>query len=145
MKITIEDVEAVLLEQKVDRKAINETIIKLQEIAEENKSESDPKTKTKNQFVVVVSDPDNKLQGESLPTWIVQIKADDDHSTVLDRVRSAACEYNANSKKGRKNPLKTFGEVFQNIKRSFLKEKNVAVKTKEPVIVLITDNQIMKC
>jgi hypothetical protein len=52
-----------------------------------------------------------------------------------------AYDYNA-SKKGRLYPAKTVGDALENVPAKFFREAELWVKTKTPVIVLRTDNEI---
>jgi hypothetical protein len=48
------------------------------------------------------------------------------------------------TKKGRLLPVKTVGEALENVPAKAFKETDVWVKTKTPVLMLRTDNEIPK-
>ena len=55
-------------------------------------------------------------------------------------VRSA---YNFNqTPKGRRMPVKSIGEVCEHVSARICKEENVWVKTKEPVLITTTNNDV---
>lgn len=101
----------------------------------------------KKQFVILVSDPEGiipkSVNGKSydFAGWVLQIPESESVATTQDRIFSAAYDYNA-TKKGRLYPAKTVGEAIENIPAKVFKEVEVFVKTKTPVIVLRTDNEI---
>jgi hypothetical protein len=108
----------------------------------ETESEGEDLPKVKQQFVIVVSDP-NKMITEDLTGWIVQIPDSESVLTVTDRIKKAAYNYNA-SKKGQKYPIKTIGEAVESIGNKFFKPYDLKVKTKEAVFVVVTDNVLPK-
>jgi hypothetical protein len=64
-------------------------------------------------------------------------------ASTLERVHRAAYDFNA-SKKGRMLPAKTVGDALENVPAKFFKEAECWVKTKTPVLVVRTDNEIPK-
>ena len=97
----------------------------------------------KKQFVVVISDPENTLPARDYVSWVIQIPEVDSPSTTLDRVFRGSYEFNA-TKKGRLLPVKTVGEAIENVPAKLFKEAELWVKTKTPVLVIKTDNEIPK-
>lgn len=95
----------------------------------------------KKQFVVLVSDPECKLPIDDFVAWVVQIPEADSVATTQDRICRAAYEFNA-SKKGRIMPVKTIGEAIEAVPAKFFKEADVFVKTKTPVLVIRTNNEL---
>jgi hypothetical protein len=95
----------------------------------------------KKQFVILVSDPDGKLPKDDFAGWVLQIPESESPATVEERIIRGAYEYNA-TKKGRLYPTKTIGEALENIPAKHFKETEIWVKTKTPVLVLRTDNEI---
>ncbi len=96
---------------------------------------------TKKQFAVLVSDPDGRLPKHDFVAWVVQIPENESVATTQDRINRASYDFNA-SKKGQLMPVKTVGEALENVPAKFFKEADVWVKTKTPVLMLRTDNQI---
>jgi hypothetical protein len=64
-------------------------------------------------------------------------------ATTQDRIFRGAYDYNA-SKKGRLYPAKTVGEALENVAAKYFKEADLWVKTKTPVLMLRTNNEIPK-
>jgi hypothetical protein len=114
---------------------------KPEEAAEET-AEEEGEPKPKQQFVIVVSDP-NKLIINDLVGWVLQIPEDSDVATVLDSVKKGAYNFNA-SKKGRKYPVSSIGQAIANVPSKFFKTENLKIKTKEPVYVVTTNNILPK-
>ena len=95
----------------------------------------------KKQFVMLVSDPEEKLAGENLVGWVLQLPEDDSPYVVTERLIRSAYEHNQ-SKKGRRLPVKTIGEVCEHVPARLAKEQNLWIKTKEPVLLVRTDNLV---
>jgi len=97
----------------------------------------------KKQFVILVSDPDNRWPRHDFAGWVLQLPESESPATTEERILKTAYDYNA-TKKGRLYPVKTVGEAMENVPAKFFREAEVWVKTKTPVIVLKTDNVIPK-
>lgn len=95
----------------------------------------------KKQFVILVSDPDDRMPKIDLVGWVLQIPEGESPATTQDRINRSAYDYNA-TKKGQLMPVKTVGEAIENVPAKFFKEADVWVKTKTPVLVLRTNNEI---
>lgn len=95
----------------------------------------------KKQFVILVSDPDKHFPKHDFVGWVLQIPENESVATIQDRINRAAYDFNT-TKKGRLLPVKTHGEAIENVPAKFFKEADVWVKTKVPVLVLRTDNEI---
>lgn len=97
----------------------------------------------KKQHVILLSDPDGRMPKHDFVGWILQIPESESVATTQDRIHRSAYEFNV-TKKGRLLPVKTVGEAIENIPAKLFKEADVWVKTKTPVLVLRTDNDIPK-
>lgn len=95
----------------------------------------------KKQHVVIISDPEGKLPKDDFAAWVVCIPECESPATTLDRVYRGAYDFNA-SKKGRMLPAKTVGDALENVSAKFFKEAELWVKTRTPVLVVKTDNEI---
>lgn len=104
--------------------------------------EGDSTPKKKNQFVVVVSDPNNSIT-QNLAGWVLQIPEDEDAQAVVENIKKAAYNFNA-SKKGQKYPVSSIGQAIGDVSSKFFKPYYVKIKTKEPVQVVVTDNKLPK-
>lgn len=140
-KITIEQLAQIIkhnqIEPAVARRIIEEANA-LAEVKETEKAEAGPKPKQ--QFVIVVSDPTKQIK-QDLVGWVTQIGETESPATVMARLNKAAHEFNA-SKRGRLLPVKSVGEAFESVPRKFMKEAGVHTKTRQPVYVMRTDNQL---
>jgi hypothetical protein len=97
----------------------------------------------KKQFIILVSDPSNKMPKADLTGWVLQLPEDESPASLQERLFKGAYDYNA-SKKGRLHPVKTVGDAVENVPGKFFREVELWVKTKTPVLVLRTDNEIPK-
>ncbi len=142
MKVSLENVEAILLERKIDPPKVAEIIKDLTQAAEEEKEErtaSGPKAKW--EHIIVVNDPDNNL-GTEYTGWVVVQQEGQDSGLILDKLRDAVKNQNTASKR-KKNIIQNFGELFQSLKPKFLKEKGLKIKTKEAVRVLTINGKML--
>lgn len=95
----------------------------------------------KKQFVILVSDPDGLLPKTDFVGWVLQIPDTESVATTQERINRSAYDFNT-TKKGRLLPVKTHGEALENVPAKLFKEADVWVKTKTPVLMLRTDNEI---
>jgi hypothetical protein len=96
----------------------------------------------KKQFVILISDPDGRLpKGNNFAGWVLQVPENESALTTQDRICKAAYEFNT-TKKGRLMPVRTVGEALENVPAKHFKESQLLVKTKTPVLMLTTDNEI---
>lgn len=139
-KIEIGKVAEVVKKNEADpavaRRIIEELNLLLADEADEEKAPA-----IKKQFCVLVSDPEGKLPTCDFVAWVLQIPENESVATTQDRIFRSAYDFNA-TKKGRLLPVKTVGEALESVPARFFKEADVWVKTKTPVLVLKTDNQI---
>lgn len=105
----------------------------------------------KKQFSIILSDPTGRLTPEFFEAagfdgftgWVVQIPESASVTSACERIHKAAYEFNT-TKKGRMMPAKTMGDAIENIPAKIFKEQEIWIKTKCPVFVVTTDNQIPK-
>lgn len=95
----------------------------------------------KKQWCIVISDPDNLLPKTDFSGWVMQIPEEAPVATTLDRVVETANLYNT-TRKGRAHPVATIGEACEVIPSRMFAESSVWVKSKVPVLLLRTDNEI---
>ncbi len=105
--------------------------------------EGEEKPHVKKQFVVLVSDPDGAFPKKDFVAWALQIPEDESVATTQERIFRGAYDYNA-SRKGRLYPVATVGEALENVPARFFTEAEVWAKTRVPVLVIATNNQIPK-
>lgn len=101
----------------------------------------DKEPAVKKQFVILVSDPSGVLKKKDFTGWVIQIPQDESPLSALERIQKSAHEFNA-SKKGRLYPVKTMGDALENVPGKYFREVMLHVKTKEPVLVVVTNNEL---
>lgn len=140
MKVALDIVEDALRGYKNISPAEVTSIITT--IKSEAQASQAPRTKRpRKPFVILVSDPDNRLQGLELTGWIFQVEPEDEMEPLAPRIARVAADFNA-SKKGRKNPVSTIGETVMFATPRQFKALNLNRKHKEPVFVQRTDNRL---
>ncbi len=124
------------LNQEVVGKIIEDINVELSALADEEKPPP-----VKKQHVMLVSDPEGKLEGMTFTGWVLQIPEEDSPVVAVERLIKSGYDYNA-SPRGRRIPVKSIGEVCEVVTAKFTKQNNVWVKTKEPVLIVSTDNKL---
>jgi hypothetical protein len=143
MKFDIDEITQALKDRQIPANIIGEVVRDLKKSAEDAKAHTTQTTKSKNRFAVLLYDPNNELAGKEFTASVVQTPEDDDQGLILSKISDAAKAFNQNTRKGKKNPIKTIGDALMYVTRKFFKEKNVMAKTKEPCRVLITNNNLV--
>lgn len=119
---------------KVDEAKQNEE----PDVADGAEDDSSDEPKIKKQYGILVCDKDGDIKRD-LVGWVFQMPENEDTRDVVENIKKAAYNYNA-SKKGRKYPVNTIGQAVEGCGNKFFKPYNVSIKTKEPVLVVTTDN-----
>ena len=141
-KIDVAKVAEILQRNKIDPpEKLRRIIEEINHVVQPNPGEDEKPPAVKKQFVILVSDPERRLPKTDFVGWVLQIPEDESPATTQDRIFRAAYDFNA-SKRGRLLPVKTVGEALENVQAKHFKEADAWVKTKTPVLVLRTDNQI---
>ena len=94
--------------------------------------------KIKKQYGILISDKDGLIK-KDLVGWVFQMPENEDTRDVVELIKKGAYNYNA-SKKGRKYPVGSIGSAIEGVGTKFFKPYNLSIKTKEPVLVITTDN-----
>jgi hypothetical protein len=142
-KIDVNKVAEILKSNEVEPKLLRQIVEEMNVLTQAEANEESPPA-IKKQWAILISDPNGDLpKGIDFTGWVMQIPEDDSVATTKDRIFKGAYEYNA-TRKGRLNPAKTVGEALQYIPAKHFKEADLWVKTKEPVFMLRTDNEIPK-
>ena len=142
-KIDVNKVAEILKKNQIDPAVLRRVVEEMNLAVQPDPGEEEPKAPVKKQFVILVSDPNGKLPKADFTGWVLQIPEDESPVSVQERVLKAIYDFNA-SKKGRLYPAKTIGDALESVPGKFFKEVELWVKTKEPVFVLRTDNEIPK-
>ena len=140
-KIDVNKVAEILKKNHLDPAMLRRVIEEMNLAVQPDPGEEEKPPPVKKQFVFVISDPEGKLPKDDFAGWVVQIPEDESPATTKDRIYRAAYEFNA-TRKGRMMPAKTMGDTLENVPAKHFKEAEVWVKTKTPVLVVKTDNQI---
>ncbi len=139
-KVDMELVKLVLQRNELDVKQVSQIIedinVEMAAMADEEKPPP-----VKKQFVMMVSDPEGKLAGQNMTGWVLQIPEEDSPYVTNERLIKSGYAYNA-SPRGRRIPVKTIGEICEVVTSKFTKENNVWIKTKEPILLITTDNKL---
>ena len=143
MKVSLENVEAILLEKKVEPIKVQEIIKDLEQAANEEKEERQAEAgpKAKWEHVIILNDKDGLLKDKEIAGWVVQQKDGQDANLVLSKLADAAKTQNESAKR-KKNMITDIVGLFDGLKSKWTKEKGVRIKTKELTRVIITDGKI---
>lgn len=146
MKIDINLVVATLKSEKLDPAVTRRIVEKLQHDAA-GPGKAEPTPRAKQQYSILISDPDNKLaEAGDLVGWVLQLPEEDSPATVVDRIKTAAARHN-DSRKGRLTPVNTVGEALESLSVRWFKDEDsgrklLTVKTRTPVLVVRSDNKL---
>jgi hypothetical protein len=142
-KIDVNKVAEILKKNEISPAILRRVIEEMNLAVQPETGDDEKPPATKKQFVILVSDPDGKLPKHDFVGWVLQIPENESVATTQDRIFRGTYDFNA-SKKGRLMPVKTVGEALENVAAKYFKEADVWVKTKTPVLVVRTDNEIPK-
>lgn len=144
MKISLEQIEATLLERKIEPVKVQEILRDLTQAAEEEKedrkNENGPKAKW--EFLIVLNDPEGKIKDE-VTGWVIQQKEGQDSGLALGKLVDAAKAQNESAKR-KKNIISSFIDLFAFTKPKFTKENGMHIKTKEPVRVFTVNGKTLQ-
>lgn len=142
-KIEVNKVAEILKNNDISPAIMRKVIEEMNLAVQPDAGDEEKPPAVKKQFVIVVSDPDGNLPKNDFVGWVLQIPETESVATTLDRVFRSSYDFNT-TKKGRLLPVKTVGEAIENVPAKHFKEADVWVKTKTPVLVLRTNNEIPK-
>jgi hypothetical protein len=140
-KIDVNKAAEILKRNQIEPSLLRQIVEEMNRIAQPEAEEEKPPT-VKKQHCILISDPDGRLpDGSDFAGWVLQIPENESVKTTTERIFKAAYEFNT-TKRGRLHPASTVGEALENVPAKHFKEAGVWVKTKEPVLMLRTDNEI---
>jgi hypothetical protein len=142
-KIEVNQVAEILKRHQLEPALLREIVEELNHVTQPEGDDEAKPPALKKQFVIMLSDMENKLPKENLTGWVVQIPEDASPASTPERIFKASYDFNA-SKKGRAYPVKSVGESLENTSSKYFKESEMWVKTKHPVAVIVTDNTLPK-
>lgn len=141
-KIDVAKVAEIIKRSNLEAEVVRELITAIQEEAAKDETDTEEKPPPqKKQFLILVSDPNGDMPEKDLVGWVVQIPEMASPLTVAERIHRAAYDFNSSSR-GRKNPVATVGEACEAVTQKHFKEAGIFIKTKIPVSVLVTNNEI---
>lgn len=142
-KIDVNKAAEIIKSEQVDPATLRRIVEKMNLAIQPEGEEGDKLPAVKKQFTVLLSDPEGRMPTCDFVAWILQLPEAESVATTQDRICRAAYDYNA-SRKGRLMPVNTIGEAIEAVPAKFFKEADVCIKTKTPVLVLRTTNEIPK-
>jgi hypothetical protein len=142
-KIEVNKVAEILKRNEISPAVLRRVIEEINLAVQPDPKDEEKPPAVKKQFAILVSDPDGRLPKHDFVGWVLQLPDNESVATTLERVHRAAYDFNT-TKKGRLLPVKTVGEAIENVPAKAFKEVDVWVKTKTPVLMLRTDNEIPK-
>ncbi len=140
-KIDVNKVAEILKRNEVEPSLLRTIVEEMNLLVQPEVDEEKPPA-LKKQFAILISDPDGRLPaGNDFVGWVLQIPENESVLTAEERIFKAVYEFNT-TKKGRLMPAKTVGEALEHVPAKHFKEANIFIKTKVPVLMLKTDNEI---
>jgi len=142
-KIDVNKVAEILKKNQLESTVLRRVIEEMNLAVQPDPDAEEAPPAVKKQFVVLVSDPSGKLPAADFVAWVLQIPESESPATAEERVRRAAYDFNA-TKRGQMLPVRTMGDALENVPAKHFKEVETWVKTKCPVLMLRTNNEIPK-
>jgi hypothetical protein len=142
-KIEVNKVAEILQKNKIEPAMLRRIIEEMNHAVQPDPGEENKPPAVKKQWVILVSDPENRFPKYDFVGWVLQIPEDESPATTQDRIFRSVYDFNT-TKRGRLLPANTVGEALENIPAKQFKEADLWPKTKTPVLVLRTDNRIPK-
>jgi len=141
VKVDIELVRRIMQRNALDMQVVSQVLNDLETEVEIERADNEKPPPVKKQFVVLLSDPECKLDGLDFAAWIVQIPEEDAPQSLEEKIHRAAYEFNL-TPKGRRLPARSIGEAMEAIPARIFREQHLWPKTKEAVLVIKTNNEI---
>ncbi len=140
-KIDVNKVAEILKRNELDP-ALLRTIVEEMNLLVQPEVDEEKPPALKKQWAILISDPEGRLpEGNDFVGWVLQVPENESITTTQERIWKGAYDFNT-TKKGRLMPAKTVGEALEHIPAKHFKEVGIFVKTKIPVLMLKTDNEI---
>jgi hypothetical protein len=140
-KIDVNKVAEILKRNELEP-ALLRTIVEEMNLLVQPEVDEEKPPALKKQWAILISDPDGRLpEGNDFVGWVVQVPENESVLTTQERIFKAVYEFNT-TKKGRLMPAKTVGEAMEHVPAKHFKEASIFIKTKTPVLMLKTDNEI---
>lgn len=141
-KVEIDIIKQVLKRSSLDERVIANILRDLQSVVQDTEVNDDEKKPIiKKQYVVLLADEEGKLVNEEWMGWIVQVPENEPLQSAVEKVVRVGKAFNL-TKKGRKYPVKTVGEVCESVSGRISNEHKLWLKTKEPILVIPLKNSL---
>lgn len=140
-KVDLDLVKFILQRNELDIRQVNAIIEDIEQEMKVIQEENPPTPRVSKQFAILISDPEGVMPKTDLTGWVLQMPEEDSPAILEGQIHKAAYDFNQ-TPKGRRLPVKSIGEACEAVPARIFKEHQVWVKTKEPVIILKTDNSI---
>jgi hypothetical protein len=140
-KVDLDIVKHILQRNELDVRQVNAIIEDIEQELKVLQEENPPAPRVKKQFAILVSDPEGVMPKADLTGWVLQLPEEESPMGLEENIHKAAYDFNQ-TPKGRRLPAKTIGEACEAVPARIFKEYQLWVKTKEPVLILTTNNQI---
>ncbi len=155
MKIELEKIKAVMVENGLDEAVIEAIMKQLEEEATEEiqpeavddqptnedlTDNSEDLPKVKYEYVIILNDKEGYLKDKEIAGWVVQQEENADAGLVLQKLKDAAKDQNEKAKK-KKNAITTLEDLFDGLKAKFLKSKYIKIKTKDLTRVIVSNGK----
>ena len=142
-KIDLEVVKRILKRADLESSVMIEILGELQSaVADAASEDGEPKVAPeKKQFIIVVADNEGLLTDKEMVGWVLQLPEEDAMTSVSEKLLKTAKAFNL-TKKGRKHPVETLGELCEYVPARIFKEQKLSLKTKTPVLVVPMANAL---
>ena len=142
-KIEVNKVAEILQRNKIEPAMLRRIVEEMNHVVQPDLADESKPPPVKKQWVILVSDPERRLPKDDFVGWVLQIPEDESPATTQERIFRSVYDFNT-TKRGRLLPVNTVGEALENVPAKQFREADLWPKTKTPVLVLRTDNQIPK-
>jgi hypothetical protein len=140
-KVDLDLVKFILQRNEIDLRKVNSIMEDIEQEMKVIQEENPPTPRVPKQFAILISDPEGNIPSTDFTGWVLQMPEEDSPAILEGQIHKAAYDFNQ-TPKGRRMPVKTIGEACEAVPARILKEHQLWVKTKEPVIILKTNNVI---
>lgn len=143
MKVDIDLVKCVLQRTNLEAQDVATIIQEINtEVKMAESAKGEKENAVKKQFVFLLSDPQWKFKGDTdYVGWVVQIPEDENPATALEKLHLGAYDFNQ-SAKGKRYPIKTIAEACEFGSSKIFAAQKIWIKSKEPILVVRTNNKI---
>ena len=119
-KIDVSKITAILKKNQIDPALFKRLMEEINLAVQPDSGEELPPP-IKKQYVILVSDPNNKFPKTDFVGWVLQMPEDESPATIEDRIFKSVYDYNT-TKKGVLYPARTVGEAMENVPAKFLRK-----------------------